>query len=165
MQFSWTTLQPPTSLTHHQHPVRGVMAGVCVPHALLALRNSPSSDWQSAGSVWVILPLPSREISPWAPTDPPPSPLPPWAKWVFWWLSTRKLVPVCVGRHLWWTRTSIRWDPSDYCEVELHLSIAEGSVCQSSMPFISLPSPRWCYSDYGRPHHFLPPAPVGPNPH
>lgn len=94
----------------------------------------------------------------------PPSPLPPWAKWVFWWLSTRKLAPVCVGRHLWWTRPSTRWDPSDYCEVELRCSITEGAACQWATPFISLPSPRSCYSDYGRPHHFLPLAPVGPNP-
>lgn len=92
------------------------------------------------------------------------SPLPPRVKWVFWWLSTRKLAPVCVGRHLWWTRPSTRWDPSDYCEVELRCSITEGAACQLATPFISLPSPCWCYSDYGRPRQFLPLAPVGAKP-
>lgn len=166
MPFPPTTLQPPS---HPQCHVHAVLAGYCVSNAFSLPEIRPLlTDSRRETFQWATLPPPSREISPWAHTNLPFHPLPhlcpPWAKWLFRRLSVRKLAPVCMGRHLWWTRPSTWWDPSDYCEVEFCCFITEGAICQPATPFISSLSPRRRCSDYGRPLRLRPLAPVGPNP-
>lgn len=163
MPFPPTTLQPPP---HPQRPEHGVLAGFCVSHALSLPEIRPllTDSRRETFQYESFCHCPHGKFRLGRPPMSPPSPLPPRAKWVFRRLSARKLAPVCMGRHLWWTRPSTRWDPSDYCEVEFRCFITEGAVCQPLAPFISLLSPRRCCSDYGRPLRLLPLAPVGPNP-